>query len=134
MDLYNRFEALTDGFGTFLSHCHKHLLGHVVDYEWWSTITNGSYVPRTSPEGMIRSAIHWFIYRLIMFSINLNKEGDQVPKLDLFFVWCIITPNVFCNLPYFMAYFLTDKRAKSREGCPIYVGGGGAGYKVNPFF
>lgn len=85
LDLYNHFEALTEGFHAFLDHCHKHLSGYVGYSDSWTTITNAVYVPRTTPKGKIRTIVHRFIHKLITFSINQKKEGDRVP-IDLFFV------------------------------------------------
>ncbi|CAH1437955.1 unnamed protein product [Lactuca virosa] len=59
---------------------------------------------------------------MIIFSINQKKEGNRIPQLDVLFMWCILTPNVFCHLPYCVAYFLTKRAGKSRVGAPIYGG------------
>lgn len=112
--------AISHKFVVFLDHCHKRLPEGVTEHGYWNEISNGSYIEGTASERKIRKAMHRFIYRLIIFSINQKKKGGRVPQLHVFFLWCIITTNVLCPLPYCVAYFLVERSGKSRVGTPIY--------------
>lgn len=47
---------------------------------------------------------------------------DKVTKLNLFFLWTILTPDVCCNIPYFLARYLADHAVSSRVRIPICGG------------
>lgn len=113
---------MTKGFVIFLNHFHKTFPDGINDANWWSTIANGTYIMGTAQEGDIWSPIHQIIHRLITFSINQRKEGDKVSSLDVFFLWSIITPDVFCNLPHCMTDFLASRAGKDNKGA-LLIGG-----------
>lgn len=108
LGIYDQNENMSETFESFLEQCHKDLPEGVVASTWWNTIANQVYIPSSAQEGMIRSPIHRLIHRLIASSINMRKDDDKVPTLDIFYMWSIITPDVFCNLPYCMAKYLAD--------------------------
>ncbi|CAI9260282.1 unnamed protein product [Lactuca saligna] len=99
----------------------KRLPTKVTKTGYWIEIANGSYTGGTANERKIRKVVDCFIHQLIKFSINEKKERDRIPLVDVFFL-CIITPIVFCHLPYCVADFLVERLGKSRDGAPIYGG------------
>lgn len=105
---------MTEEFGTFLDHCHKDLPDGVVASTWWNTIANRVYIPSSTQEGSIRSPIHQLIHHLIAWSINMCKDDDKVLTLDIFYLWSIITLDVFCNIPYCLAKYLGEGSVKDR--------------------
>lgn len=54
--------------------------------------------------------------------MNHKKHDSKVTNLNLIFIWSILAPSIFCNIPYFLAKFLREKAVNSRAGSPI-VGG-----------
>lgn len=86
MGLYNQFEAITEGFGLFLDHFHRKFPQGVNGANGWSTIAQGIYIPSAAQEGDIRSPIHRLIHRFISRSINMRKDDDKYPSLDLFYL------------------------------------------------
>lgn len=99
LGIYDQHVLNTQAFGDFLEHCHKEFLEGVVGSTWWNIIANKVYIPKLAQEGNIRSPIHRLIHRLIACTINMRKDDDKVPNLDVFYLWSIITPNTFCSLP-----------------------------------
>lgn len=122
LKLYKQSKAMSARFPIFLDHFHKHLPQVIDEAEWWTTIANGSYTPISASEGCIRSFIHRFIHRLIAFSFSQKKDGDNIPMLDIFFLWCITTQSNFCHLPYCVADFHIDRAGKNRTEVSIYGG------------
>lgn len=88
----------------------------------WTTIENGSYTIDTTNKGNFRKVVHRLIHMSILFSINQKKEGDQMPLLGVFFMLCIITPNVFFHLPYCVADFFDESGRQEQGWVPIYGG------------
>ena len=103
-----------ENFETFLEHSHKDLPKEVVASTWWNTIANRVYIPSSAQEGSICSPIHRLIHRLVASTINMHKDDDKVPTLDIFYMWSIITTDIFCNLPYCLAKYLAEGAVKER--------------------
>lgn len=122
MELYNRSEAMIEAFGVFLDHCHRGFLDGVNGANSWTTIANGVHIPSAAQEGDIRSPVHRIIHRFISCSINMRKDDDKVPNLDLSFLWRIIIPNTFCNIPYCLAKYLAEGGVKDRNASRICGG------------
>ncbi|CAI9268294.1 unnamed protein product [Lactuca saligna] len=99
LDIYNCSDALSLEFVFFLEHYHKRLPEGITKSAYWTEIPNGLYIIGSAPKKKIRKVVHRFIHRSITFSNNQKMEGDWVLKLDVFFLWCIITPNNLCHLP-----------------------------------
>lgn len=110
LDLYNRSKAMNEAFGTFLEHYHTEFPENVNGANWWTTITNRVHIQSAIQEGDIRSPIHRLLHWFIASTINMQKDDDKVPNLDLFFLWSIITPNVF------LIYHIVWRNIYYREG------------------
>ena len=52
----------------------------------------------------------------------MSKDDVKVPTLDIFYLWSIITAEVFCNLPYCLAKYLADGAVK--ENITSKINGG----------
>lgn len=52
----------------------------------------------------------------------MRKDSDKVPNLDVFFLWSILTPRGFCNIPHCLATYLASRAAKDKTGVPICGG------------
>lgn len=52
----------------------------------------------------------------------MRKDDDKAPNVDLFFLWSVLTPGVFCNITYYLVIFLAERRAKYRKGSRICGG------------
>lgn len=122
MDLYNQLDAMTEGFGVFPNHCHRQFLNAVNSANWWTTIANGVYIPSVAQEGDIRSSIHMLIHRFISCSIYMRKGRWQGPEPWSIFLWSIITPITFCNIPYCFAKYLAEGGVKDRNISSIFWG------------
>lgn len=122
MGLYNRSEAMSEAFGLFLDHCHRGFLDGVNVANWWTTISSGEYISSAAQEGSIWSPVHRILHRFIACTINMRKDGDKVPNLDLFFLWIIIIPNTFCNIPYCLEKYLADGGVMDRKASRICGG------------
>lgn len=122
LDLYDQSEFIAEGFNVFIGHFHKTIPYDINETTWWSTTVNGFYISGTTQEGDIWSPVHRLIHRLITFTIKKKKAGDNVLNLDIFFLWCIVTLGVFCNIPHYVAGFLAERVGKDRHRAPIYGG------------
>lgn len=107
---------------TFLNEAHRELPQGVFDQDVWTYIANGIYKSGTTPVSLIQCLIDRFIHQLITFTIDQEKIGDMFCKLDLFFLSCILTLGVVCNIPYHVAQLLSEKAAEGQAGAPIYGG------------
>lgn len=121
LDIYNRSEAMTEAFGVFLDNCHTKF-PEGINTNWWMNIANGVHIPLVSQEGDIGSPIHRLIHRIIASTINMRKDDDKVLKLDLFFLWSILTLGIFCNIPHSLANFLAERGIKDRNESSICGG------------
>lgn len=52
----------------------------------------------------------------------MRKDDDKVPIRDEFFLWCIILPNTFCNIPYCLEKYLAKGGVKDRKTSRICGG------------
>ena len=52
----------------------------------------------------------------------MRRDDDKVPSRDVFFLWCILTPNQFCNIPYCLAKYLAESGVKERSTSKICGG------------
>lgn len=118
----NQSEVMTEGFSVFLDHCHRKFPNRVNSENWWTSIANGVYISSVAKKGDIRLPIHRLIHKFISCSINMRKDDDKVLRLDLFYLWSIITPNTFCNIPYYLAKYLTEGGVKERKTSRICRG------------
>ena len=121
LDIYNRSESMTEAFGVLLENCDTKFLEGVNGTNWWTTIANSVHIPSVAQEGDIRSAIHRLIHRFISSTINMRKDYDKVRNLDLFLLWCILIPDVFCNIPHCLAKFLAEMVQRIEMGRPFVV-------------
>lgn len=88
----------------------------------WNEIENGAYDKGTAKESDIRSPLPRLLHRLITNAINRREEGDKCPTIDVFFLWALITPDVYVDLPFLLADFLVSRARKDRQGSPLYGG------------
>lgn len=100
----------------FLQASSRDFSAGIQDLVLWKIIMNMLYDSKYSTEIYIRSPIHHFIHHLITFIINYKRHRDKVPTHNLFYLWRIITPGVFCNIHYMLARFLGENFVSSREG------------------
>lgn len=112
--IYDQSTMLNEDFEAFFEDCHKDLPEAVVASTWWSTIANRVYIPSSAQEGHIRSPIHRLIHRFVASTINMRKDDDKVPTLDIFYLWSIITLDAFCNLPCCIAKYLVEGAVKEK--------------------
>lgn len=113
---------MSEAFGAFLENFHKDFSEGKVAFTWWNTIANRVYIPSAAQEGSIRSPICRLIHRLIASTINMRKDDDKFPTLDIFYLWCIIMPNTFCNIPYCLAKYLGEGVLKNHTTSKINGG------------
>lgn len=118
LDFYNQSKAMTEGFGIFLDTCHTSLPEGMNGMNWWKTISNGVHIPSITQEGDISSPIHRLTHSFIASTINMRKDKDKVPNLDILFLWSILTLGFFCNIPYCLAKYLAKKVTKDRKFLP----------------
>lgn len=122
MGIYEENKMRSPAFELFLTKVVREYLSGVNGYNFWSTIANGAFHSGVSQESHIRSPIHRLLHRFITFSINHKRHGDKVTSLNLFFLWSIVTPTIFCNIPHHLASYLGSKATISRAGSPINGG------------
>ncbi|CAI9298123.1 unnamed protein product [Lactuca saligna] len=51
-----------------------------------------------------------------------TREGDKCPTVDVFFLWVLTSTEVYADLPFHLADFLTVRAAKDRRGSPLNGG------------
>ena len=95
MGSYDQSEVMTEAFGEFLDSCHKVFPAEVNGTNWWTRTANGVYIPSAAQEGSIRSPAHRLLHWFISSTINMRKDDDKVPSIDVFYLWCIMMPNTF---------------------------------------
>lgn len=113
MGIYDESETQTPAFDIFFRTVVREYLPLVIGYDFWATIANGAFHWSVLQESHIWSPIHRLLHQLVTFSINHKKHGDKVTSFNLFFLWSIIAPVVFCNIPYHLASYLGSKAAIS---------------------
>lgn len=69
----------------------------------WNEIANGAYEKGTVQESDIRSPIHRLLHHFITNPINQHQEGDKYPTMDVFFLWALISPDAYVDLPFLLA-------------------------------
>lgn len=67
MVLYEQRETMSPMFERILPSSARDFYQGISGYEFWKTITNGEFHSKVSHESQIRSSIHRFIHRLVMF-------------------------------------------------------------------
>ncbi|KAL7605091.1 hypothetical protein Lser_V15G17612 [Lactuca serriola] len=122
MWVYDQPLVSTPIFRAFLAQTHIVFPEGITSAGWWNTIGNKVYIPKSAQEGSIQSPIHRLIHRLISSTINQRKDDDKVSNLDVFFLWSIITPDVFCNIPWCIASYLSEGAVKDRKTSRINGG------------
>lgn len=66
----------------------------------WNEIANRAYDKRTAQESDILSPFHHLLHRLITNTIYQRQEEDKCPTIYVFFIWGLITPDVYLDLPF----------------------------------
>ena len=122
LGIYDQPLVSTNLFRAFLATTHMVFPDGVTSTGWWHTIGNKVYIPKSAQEGSIRSPTHRLIHRLISSTINQRKDDDKVSNLDVFYLWSIITPGVFCNIPWCIASYLSAGAVKDRKTSRINGG------------
>lgn len=80
------------------------------------------YISSVAQEGRIRSPIHRLIHELNANTIHIRKDDAKVLSLDVFYLWCNIMPNTFCNISYYLAKYLGECAVKDRKTLKICGG------------
>lgn len=122
MGLYIKEETQSPQFVLFLQGCVQDFTSGVIDVQFRRIIANHKYNSHDALEGQIWSPIYRLLHRLVTLSINHKHHGDKVPSHNLFYLWSIITPAVFFDLPYMLARLLGRKAISIRPGSPITIG------------
>ncbi|CAI9303859.1 unnamed protein product [Lactuca saligna] len=106
----------------------QYIAGHVritegfIEEAHWNEIANGAYDKGTTQESDICSPLHRLLHRHITNTINQKQEGDKCPMIDMFFLWALITPDVYISLPFLLVDFLVARSGKDKRGSPLYGG------------
>ena len=74
--------------------------------QFWPTIGEGDYTP-TTRASQIRDPRVRLTHRCLTFSLSgRHSSQHRVTSLDLFFLYTIHNPGVYCNIPYWVAILL----------------------------
>jgi hypothetical protein len=110
----------------------REFLGRLMDAEtirndlrsamFWPTIGNGVYTS-TTVASSIRDPRVRLTHRCISYSLSGRQSSThRITGSDLFFLYTIYSPNVYCNIPFWVASYLKGELGRSRvirfmEGC-----------------
>lgn len=112
LGIYDQHVVNLGAFGTFLGACHKGFSEGMSGASWWNNIASKVYIPKSTQEGRICSPIHRLLHRLVSSTINMGKDDDKVPNLDLLFLWSVLTPGVFLQHTLLFSKVLGGKGCK----------------------
>ncbi|CAH1417055.1 unnamed protein product [Lactuca virosa] len=119
--IYLPSEVHSEAYEQYIARCIQITKGFKAETHW-NEIENGAYDKGTTQEIDIRSPLHRLLHRLITNTINQRQEGDKCPTIYVFFLWALITPDVYVDLRSLLADFLVARAGKDRLGSPIYGG------------
>ncbi|GKF55671.1 hypothetical protein Tco_0166011 [Tanacetum coccineum] len=72
--------------------------------EFWPSIGDGGFNVGNTKVASIRDPKVKLAYRCIATTISGRKEStNRVAKIDLYYLYCIYTEGVICNIPYWLA-------------------------------
>ncbi|GKC36394.1 zinc finger, CCHC-type containing protein [Tanacetum coccineum] len=75
--------------------------------EFWPTIGDGGFIVGNTKVKSIRDPKARLAYRCIATTISGRKESThRVIEIDLYYLYCIYTNAVVCNIPYWLAKYL----------------------------
>nr|GEV19690.1 zinc finger, CCHC-type [Tanacetum cinerariifolium] len=79
--------------------------------KFWLTIRDGGFNVGNTRVASIRDPRVKLAYRCIATTITGRKETTHsVIKIDLYYLYCIYTPEVACNVPYWLSIYLKGLR------------------------
>ncbi|GKB09918.1 hypothetical protein Tco_0843841 [Tanacetum coccineum] len=82
--------------------------------EFWSTIVNGVFRVGKTVAKQIRDPRIRLAHRCIAMIVSGCKDSTQrVTMIDLFYLYCVYGRGVICNIPYWLACYLSGIRDKS---------------------
>ncbi|GKA94161.1 hypothetical protein Tco_0816147 [Tanacetum coccineum] len=81
---------------------------------FWTTIRDDRFNVGNTKVAAIRDPRVKLAYRCITMSITGRKESTHsVTEIDLFYLYCIYSNEVVCNIPYWLAKYMVGIREKS---------------------
>ncbi|GKA28721.1 hypothetical protein Tco_0714966 [Tanacetum coccineum] len=82
--------------------------------EFWSTIEDGVFsVKKMFAKRIQDPRIRLSTHRCIATTISGRRDSTQrVTVMDLFYLYCIYSEGVVCNIPYWLAHYLSGVRDK----------------------
>ncbi|GJR39800.1 hypothetical protein Tco_1215484 [Tanacetum coccineum] len=82
--------------------------------EFWPTIREGGFNVGNTKVASIRDPRVKLAHRCIATTIEGRKETThRVTEIDLYYLYCIYTPEVACNIPYWLSKYLKAMRDKN---------------------
>ncbi|GJX20650.1 hypothetical protein Tco_0223327 [Tanacetum coccineum] len=82
--------------------------------EFWPSIRDGGFNVGNTKVASIRDPKVKLAYRCIATTILGRKEStNKVTKIDLYYLYCIYTEGVVCNIPYWLEKYLRSVREKN---------------------
>ncbi|GJU15627.1 hypothetical protein Tco_1143593, partial [Tanacetum coccineum] len=82
--------------------------------EFWPTIGDGGFNVGNTKVASIRDPRVKLAHRCIAMTIARRKETThRVTEIDLYYLYCIYTPDVACNIPYWLYKYLMAVRDKN---------------------
>ncbi|GJQ90677.1 hypothetical protein Tco_0001816 [Tanacetum coccineum] len=82
--------------------------------EFWPNIRDGGFNVGNTKVASIRDPKIKLAHRCIATTIAGRKETThRVTEIDLYYLYCIYTQEVVCNLPYWLAKYLKGAREKN---------------------
>ncbi|GJS62138.1 hypothetical protein Tco_0656922 [Tanacetum coccineum] len=82
--------------------------------EFWPTIRDEGFNVGNTKVASIRDPRVKLAHRCITMTITGRKETThRVTEIDLYYLYCIYTPEVACNIPYWLSKYLKGVRDKN---------------------
>ncbi|GJU87826.1 retrotransposon ORF1, partial [Tanacetum coccineum] len=82
--------------------------------EFWPNIRDGCFNVGNTKVKSIRDPKVRLAHRCIATTISGRKESThRVTEMDLYYLYCIYTNAVICNIPYWLAKYLKSVRDKN---------------------
>ncbi|GJZ12568.1 hypothetical protein Tco_0547798, partial [Tanacetum coccineum] len=90
--------------------------------EFWPSIGDGNFVVGNASVSAVRDPRVKLTHHCIATTISGRKDSTQkITKIDLFYLYCIYTPGVVCNIPYWLAKYLKNVKEKNMISGGMFV-------------
>ncbi|KAI3509183.1 hypothetical protein L1887_24260 [Cichorium endivia] len=120
-EIYTEAEVGNIHFQPFLITCITDQPQRVADEVVWAEMSNEQFDAGEAKESQFRSPLYRLMHRLISTSVTHRRGCEKVSR-DMFYMWALLDPSRFLNLPFTLAVFLTSRAVGAGTKSPMTGG------------